>query len=308
MWIRGLIALTLCIATGACGTAASGAHPIVLAPKPDCRNYWITANLSPDRDYRIVLGSKPRKCPLIVQGGHDITVTGGAISIPWQRDVGHEDISKHYGIYLIDQTGAVRIEGIRLGGPDLIVPIVLSEGKGASVTIRSVRAVLHSHWQNIGHAHGDCIQTWRGPKVLDVDRFTCGTDYFFLQLQPLEYVCGSPMAVRPPCDVYEADLPIRFSFTRINDFNSNPRRDSTRFAFWRESNVLDPVTGKPADWPITFRSVYAHVRKGRACRKGNVVWPPGPRCSSWPAFKRGDPPHGDFVPASSDVGLRYGQR
>ena len=307
--MRPLVALTVCLAIAACGSAQSVARPIVLAPKPDCSNCWITTNLKPDRDYKIVLGSKPRRCALTVQGGHDITVKGGAISIPWQHDVGHENISKHYGIYLVDQTGEVRIEGVRLGGPDLIVPIVLNEGKGAKVTIRSVRAVLHSHWRNIRTAHGDCIQTWRGPKILDVDRFTCGTDYFFLQLQPLAYVCGSRMALQPPCDVFEADVPIRFSFRRINDFNSNPRRDSTRFAFWRENDgVLDPATGRSADWPISFRSVFAHVRKGRSCHEGTIVWPRAPRCSSWPAFKRGEPPSGDFVPATSDVGLRYGRR
>ena len=284
-------------------------HFIDLDTKPDyCRDTSPTGgngSLEAGEDYLIRLPSAPLRCPLDVRGGDDVVIKGGEIDIP---DVNESPRNPelHRGLYLTGQTGTVHIEGVRLRGSELSVPIVLNQAEGATVQIQQVRAdrifTDYPNWQPL---HADCVQTWAGPKVLRVDGYTCTTDYFGLQLSPTQY--GDDANTWP-------------QLMEFRHMNFGPWRpdDLTRFMFWRTRT--DP---RDSWWPMIFDEVWTEPGYGGTgtetqftCYSAQFVAPIPENdgvwqekshdqdCRTWPPFEFGQPPDGDFVKAG-DVGLEY---
>jgi hypothetical protein len=262
-------------------------------------------SLEAGQDYLIRLPSTPLPCPLDVRGGHDIVIKGGEIAIP-DINESPRNPELHRGLYLTGQTGTVHIEGVRLRGSELSVPIVLNEANGATVQIQQVRADrIFTDYPNSQPLHADCVQTWAGPKVLRIDGYTCTTDYFGLQLSPTQY--GDDANTWPQL--------MEFRHMNFRPWRPN---DLTRFMFWRTRT--DPRT---TWWPMIFDEVWTEPgyegtgTEGQfTCYSGQFVasipdnqgvWQEKSHdqdCRSWPRFNFGQPPDGDFVKAR-DVGLDY---
>ena len=107
-----------------------------------------------------------------IQGGRDIVILGGEISIP--ASPGSESASR--GLYLLDQVGTVHVEGVHFTGAGLGEGIQLNQKKGATVQGGNLR--FNAIVSGAGASwHGDIIQSFGGPRVLRIDKLTGVTDY-----------------------------------------------------------------------------------------------------------------------------------
>jgi hypothetical protein len=258
-----------------------------------------TALLDPAKDYVVKVPSAGLGCPLIVAGGHNVVVISdyadgsdlahpGRITLTNTSD--YSDIGKHYGVLLKDQTGEVWVYNVRIGGDGTVVPIVIAQHKGANVTLQRVHVSLHSHRcaadgqpdPCLAEAHGDCIQSWAGPRVLRVDYFTCETDYFGILLYPQQYG--------------DAPYPERFTFDHMNIRPPTGEANLIRYSFWQASNG-DSL------WPEGFGgnvwSTPAKIGDPRCATftpSHSVGWSDCGYQPGWPSFHIGTPPGGDFAP------------
>ncbi|HEV7461473.1 MAG TPA: hypothetical protein VGN78_13130 [Solirubrobacteraceae bacterium] len=146
-------------------------------------------HLDPQRDYVVRMPATPLRGSggLVVEGGHNVVIVGGEISIPWQGAQPPQDSRR--GLYLAEQTGTVHVEGMRIGGPDLGEGINLSQGAGAIVQIENVRVegVRARDEQNFSDNHSDLLQTWKGPRELRIDGLSGSTDYQGLFIAPNQF-------------------------------------------------------------------------------------------------------------------------
>jgi hypothetical protein len=226
--------------------------------------------LDPTRDYLVrmpatklsVLGG------LVVVGGHDVVLIGGAITIPaW----GQAHPTDNRGLYLKNQTGTVHIEGLLIddSGGALSEGINVNAPK-ATVQLENVRVQdVHARDEaNFSDNHPDLIQSWAGPAELRVDRFTGTTDYQGIYLAPQE--------------MGERSQPRRLDLRRVNI----ETRPSARYLLWQVG-----------DAPLRLSDVWLRPSPGRS----EVVWPDDGR---WDPAVQGDPPAGDFV-GVGEAGLGY---
>ncbi len=258
------------------------------APDPDPRLSWapprldsptvveVSASnhvlrLDPTRDYLIrmpatklsVLGG------LVIVGGHDVVLIGGAITIPSWGLVHPTD---NRGLYLKNQTGTVHIEGLLIddSGGALSEGINVNAPK-ATVQLENVRVErLHARDEaRFGDNHPDLIQSWAGPAELRVDRFTGTTDYQGIYLAPQE--------------LGERSQPRRIDLRRVNIATTA----SARYLLWQEGSA-----------PLRLDDVWITPNPGRPY---DLVWPEDHR---WDVVRRAEPPGGDFV-RPDNVGTGY---
>jgi Malectin domain len=247
--------------------------------------------LDPTRDYLVrmpattlsVLGG------LVIVGGHDVVLVGGAITIPsW----GESHATDNRGLYLKDQTGTVHVEGLLIdnsGG-------ALSEGINvnaplATVQLENVR-VEDVHAQDevdFSDNHPDILQTWGGAANLRIDGLSGTTDYQGLFLD---------------ADWNTLDQ-VDMRNVNVGSFSTKP--EIARYLFW--SDKADTSN-------LTLSNVW--VRPG-ANSLDTSVWPDADaggtdtattenatNTVSWPtstyihgAIHGGTPPGGDFVQAGT---------
>jgi hypothetical protein len=155
--------------------------PETLSPGPD----QTTLNLDPRRDYVVHVAT--RRKGLIVNGGHNVVMIGGEISIGWQgKDANH---NLRRGLLLKNQTGTVHVEGLRIGGSDLGEGIDLDQRKGATVQLVNLKigTVTARDSKHFTDTHPDLVQTWAGPKRLRIDGLQGRTGYQGLFLLPRQF-------------------------------------------------------------------------------------------------------------------------
>lgn len=199
---RGLTALTsvvVLLLTSACAGAARQDDPggdgaksavVHLAWAPpkleDAETITVgpeggTIDLDPSRDYVIQLPSHPVVAPdgLSIVGGHDVVLTGGEIFVPPDpEEVSH----RGRGLLLEKQTGTVAVQGLRITGPGLTEGIDLADPE-AVVRLQDIH-VDDVHYPSWLQTHPDVIQSWSGPRKLQIDGLTAATHYQGLFLSP----------------------------------------------------------------------------------------------------------------------------
>jgi hypothetical protein len=139
--------------------------------------------LEPGRDYVLELpGDGPVDVPKAVRvdGGRNVVMVGGTINVTEAEG----------GLTLVNQTGTVHVEGVRITGPRLQEGIDLAQSRGATVQLQNVH-VATVHGSQEGH-HADLLQTWAGPRRLYVDGFVGSTTYQGFFLLPNELYDGPP--------------------------------------------------------------------------------------------------------------------
>ena len=130
--------------------------------------------LDPERDYVLVMPPEPLVGGLSVNGGDDVVMVGGEITVPAGSD-------GNRGLALKRQRGTVHVEGLAITGDGLGEGINLDQTvPGAVVQLQNVRVSTVSGSKD-GH-HADVLQTWAGPAELRIDRLSASTTYqgFFL--------------------------------------------------------------------------------------------------------------------------------
>lgn len=232
-------------------------HPITMRVTADRP----TLELERDRDYRIVLPKRPLVLPngLAINGGHNVVLIGGHVVVPPSRKAAKPGTTGR-GLYLLNQTGTVHVEGVRFGGRGLTEGIDLGQALGATVQLENIRLDEIFYPRGL-RTHPDVIQTWAGPTTLRVDRLTATTQYqgFFLQPQQLA-------AVR-----------IRSFDLRNIDLTGSAQ---SAYLLWQGGSA-----------PRTARNVW--IRNAGTRPTAQLMWP---KPVAWRGVRVGRPQPGSFVP------------
>jgi hypothetical protein len=270
------------VVSGAAFIVPSAAHallPTPPAPPPRPKLYWappalnnpitITVSaaggplsLDPTRDYVLRVGHVEHKGGLVINGGHNVVLIGGEITIPYVGDQPQKGGGDRRGLGIFGSTGTVHVEGLLIDGPDLSEGIQIAAPK-ATVQLENVRIVgIHARDEKtFSDNHPDLVQPWGGVRALRIDRLTGSTDYqgFFL-VSDLGKV--GTVALR--------NVDITGTAT-------------SRFLLW-------------VDGPsVTYQSVWISPAQGRSL--ANTIWPVGSRPVQ--LVSAGRPAAGEFVPAGA---------
>ena len=127
--------------------------------------------LEDGRDYRLNI-VEPLKRELWIEGGHNVVVIGGHITIDQLgADTAYQD-NTAVKIRDGDPSGTVHLEGLLIDGAYVNDGIAIATSR--AVQIENVR-VERTH-DMIKKGHADCVQVQQGVGDLRVDRFTCSTE------------------------------------------------------------------------------------------------------------------------------------
>jgi hypothetical protein len=241
-------------------------NPTTVRPTNSSR----TLQLDPNRDYIIEMPSSPLvgELGLKITGGRNVVLIGGEIHHPQWWPAGMA--SSNRGLFLVDQTGTVHVEGLYISGL-LTEGIQLDQTKGARVQLQNIRVdrVVGSQDGN----HADLLQTWSGPRELLIDGFSGSTTYQGFFLTPNQSYSG------PPPERVE-----------IHNVDISGTAES-RYLYWSEGT-----------FPITMSNVWATPSSSRVSNTDQFLWPKG--TGVWSTVKIGDPPGGDLV-TSGEAGIGY---
>jgi hypothetical protein len=212
---------------------------------------------------------------LIIEGGHNVVLIGGRITIPKPPRTPNPDDRLRRGLYLKGQTGTVHVEGVLIDGAGLWEGINLDQRLGATVQLENIRVETLRADDEVGFTdnHPDIIQTWAGPAVLRVDRLTGSTDYQALMLAPTEYG-----ALRPPR---------RFEFRHV-DLVAKSAHPCNCQMLWAVGS-----------FPLALSNVWL-----RSHGHLTVAQSVEPKDGRWARVRAGRPPRGSFVPRGV-AGSRY---
>lgn len=237
------------------------------------RNLQLDAGL----DYVIRMPSTPCCASgggVTINGGRNVVIIGGEIfdDSPISPS---ERVSSAYGLYLLDQTGTVHVEGLWIHGRGIGQAIVLGQTRGATVQVQNSRlAAMHP----VGYVHTDGIQSWAGPARLRLRNVTIRTAGVGIQTQPHTY---GTVAID------------RWEYWRVNVVQMTP----AAYALWKW-----PHEG--GWWREVHRDLWVKNLGTFAYPSGRYWNPGGPAPIEGEPIKRGIPPRGDFVQARV-VGLLY---
>jgi hypothetical protein len=248
-------------------------HPRIVRATPHRR----VLRLSTRKDYIVRLprhGLRGLR-GLIIEGGHNVVLIGGRITIPKPVGPQPRDDRLRRGLYLKGQSGTVHIEGLLIDGPGLWEGINLDQRLGATVQLENIRIETLRADDEVGFTdnHPDLIQTWAGPKELRVDRLTGSTDYQAFMLRPTEYG-----GLRPPR---------RFVFRHVDVVAKSRHRCNCQM-LWALGS-----------FPLAVSNLWLRPH-GHLSVAQSVV----PRDGRWARVRRGRPPGGSFVPRGV-AGTRY---
>jgi len=225
-------------------------------------------HLDDGQDYVLQMPDEPLVNGLDVNGGDDVVLVGGEITVPTSDD---ED-ARGRGLLLRGQSGVVHVEGLAITGEGLKEGIDLDQRDGGVVQLQNIRVDTVQGSKDDNHA--DVLQSWAGPRVLRIDRLSASTQYqgFFLL----------------PEQRGEAGPPEEFDLRHV-DLRGT---EDSAYLLWRDAG----------DWPMRLTDVWLS-RDGEdgeelADDRDRALWPKGDGdgTEAWDAVRFGEPPGGPFVP------------
>lgn len=253
--------------------------------------------LEPGQDYVLRLPRERKLGGTFVEGGRNVLVKGGHISLP--RDT--ETDQERRALYFKSQTGTVHVEGVLIDGS--------GSGEGDGIALNAPAATVQIENVRIaglrgseGGVHGDLVQPWGGVRELRIDRMSGSSRFQGLQL---------PMNLGP---IGAAQI----STANLRALSPTGSAAAVAVAGGGHMIWLTPP-GSCTGYPVALEGVWVAARAGR--RLKNSVWPAvrdGSGCSGlerdgavgWPGLpihgvvRGGVPKGGDFVPGAL-VGAGY---
>ena len=140
--------------------------------------------LDRQRDYILKLPSGGIHGTLEIDGGHNVVLIGGHITVPAsanQADNGRDNTDT--AIYVRDSTGTVHIEGVLIDAdPNVMFDGIDVNAPQATVDIENVR--IDDVYGSYATEHADVIQTWGGARAVRVDHLSADGDYQGLTIAP----------------------------------------------------------------------------------------------------------------------------
>ncbi len=252
------------------GALLTWAPPALTSPVTlDITQDDLDLRLEPDQDYVLRMPPEPLVGGLSVNGGDDVVLVGGEITVP-------EGAESNRGLALKRQRGTVHVEGLAITGDGLGEGIDLDQTvPGSVVQLQNVR-VSTVHGSKDGH-HADVLQTWAGPGELRVDGLSGSTTYQGLFLLPRQFGDQPEPAV---VDLRRVDI------TGVGEHG---------YLLWRDDLA----------WPLRAQDVRLRpTDPGRGWQQ--VLWPraDGDRERLWAGVEIA-PPGADAVPEGvAGVGYR----
>lgn len=237
--------------------------------------------LSPTKDYIVKLPATQKVGATWIEGGHDVVVIGGSVTIPADLP-SNAPSAQRTGIYIKNATGTVHVEGVlidgtggsQLDGVDISAP-------DAIVQLQNLRVVgIHG---GVSSFHADVLQPWGGVQELRVDHLTGESNYQGFMLSEAVGAIGS-------AEISHVDLTA----------TTEPAVDYGGHMLLLSSNVPACAT-----YPIAVTDVFVQPRPGRTLV--NSVYPAAvaSTCSGMTgSVQAGLPPEGSFVPEGA-AGLGY---
>lgn len=298
-WLLGALALA-----GSASAAESDklrwappplSHPVTLQLRDG-----ITYNkLDDSKDYIVKLPRNKKVGSTVLEGGRNIVIIGGWITLPVLPDKSNAAMSR--GIYIKNSVGVVHIEGVLIDGSGggMSDGIDIDAPK-ATVQIENVR--VEGIYGYFDQFHADVVQPFGGVKDLRIDKLTGYTGYQGLTI-------GRDLG-----DMGSAEI------SRVNLVATGDqiwgRHNNSGYLVW-----LTHASDCRFDFPIKLREVWVQPRPTRSL--ADSVWPPiggktacpseardddsearFPRLSILGRVRKGLPPGGDFVPAGV-AGVNY---
>jgi hypothetical protein len=236
-------------------------------------------NLDPARDYRLKLPATTvyNRGGIVIEGGRNVVLIGGHIHVP---ETGATTLGPRRGLQLNNQRGTMYVEGVQIDGAGLSEGIQLDQRYGGTVRLQNIYVGTVRARDKVAFSdnHPDVLQTWAGPKLLQVDHLTGSSDYQGLFFDPL--------------DACKTD-PCRPSTTsgRLWDVRNIDIRgtDTARYLLW-----------KVGTFPLNQRSLRVTPAPGRTL--ANSLWPSS---AAWPGAVLGDGFGGSVYVDPADVGVGY---
>ena len=268
----------------------SAGHAVTLTWSPPALSNPITIrmttertwyNLDPARDYRLKLPATTvyNRGGIVIEGGRNVVLIGGHIHVP---EIGATTLGPRRGLQLNNQRGTMYVEGVQIDGAGLSEGIQLDQRYGGTVRLQNiyVGTVRARDEVRFTDNHPDVLQTWAGPKLLQVDRLTSSSDYQGLFFQPL-LACKTDLC--SPSTTSD----------RLWDVRNIDIRGTTtaRYLLWKDGS-----------FPLNSRSVRVTPAPDRSL--ANSLWPSP---AEWPGAVLGDGFGGSMYVAPSSVGLGYTQ-
>jgi hypothetical protein len=303
MRVLAAVAVSVCVtaAGAAASVAPSTPEPLSWAPPSlsDPVTIAVTnANrrlfLDDRRDYRLTI-VEPLERELWIEGGRNVVVVGGHVRIDQRGGSSAYQDNTAVKIRFGDPVGVVHVEGLLIDGPSVADGLAIATGR--DVQIQNVR--VERAYDGVKDEHADCLQVQRGVGQLRIDGFTCTTH-------------------RQGIFLGDHDGPIeRADLRRVNMaaaggkhlfFQANAVYPVALHGVW-----LDTAPGFSPWAPFgfwvypqkdgrTYSGVVDRRRRAVVSRDGKRLWFVGSQISG--AIRKGNPPAGDFVPAST-VGMGY---
>jgi hypothetical protein len=301
--VSGSFAFTVALTDGTGSAAASQAYTLSVASAsssgstkltwaPPALNNPITitepdsgGNIYMDstKDYIVKVGHLNACGGLWLEGGHNVVVIGGEITIPGLCGSAYDRTA----VKVRSNTGTVHLEGLEIDGPYTHDGIVTAAPQ-ATLQIENVRI---ESVQTYDANHSDCIQTQAGLGALRVDHFTCRTQLqgFFLK-DETSTVCHLGL-----CD--------------LRNSNISGLPGMGKYLFWQETTDI-PVSlsnvwlqGNDPTWTDFGMWVWPNKnaegqsdpnRRAVVSSDGSYLWFTNSNISG--TINKGTPPGGDFVP------------
>lgn len=256
-------------------------------------------SLRPDQDYIIKMPHTKKVGSTILEGGRNIVIIGGYVTLPVTDDKTNKAMSR--AIYIKDNTGTVHIEGLLIDGS--------GGGMSDGIDIASPQSVVQIENVRVegiygfnDQFHADVVQPFGGVKDLRIDRLTGYSAYQGLTI-------GHDLGPIGSAEISRVNL------VAIHDQVWGPHNNGG-YMVWLTADRECKLT-----YPIRLHEVFIQPRKGTSL--GRAVWPPATSqtaCASKPAdddsevsfpgvpisghIRKGAPPRGDFVPPGV-AGLDY---
>jgi hypothetical protein len=257
---------------------------------------YTNTTLGPATDARIVLPRHDKVGGVTIEGGHNIVLIGGEITVPPGGPPGVENDRYRTAVYIKGATGTVHVEGLHLeGAPGAEWDGIDIAAPEATVQLQNIR--VDGITGGFHDFHGDVVQPWGGVADLRISRLTGTSNYQGLMLQT---------------DLGPID---RAEISRVNLRGLDREVDEGGHLIWLTAGNASCLA-----YPVQLRDVFVQPRPDRVF--GRSVWPevgkpgacPARRARgavSWPELGEvkgrvwnGSPAHGDFVPRRL-VGVRY---
>jgi Putative Ig domain len=298
----GSFSFTVSVLDSTGATAASHAYGVSIAQAPAKKSgstlKWAPPTLSnpttitvPDtggqvrmdstKDYIVKVGHLSACGGLWLEGGHNVVVIGGHVTIPTACASSYD----RSGVKVRFNTGIVHLEGLLIDGAYLLDGIDTSAPQ-ATLQVENVR-IVNAHTTTTDHP--DCLQTQAGLGALRVDHFTCSTQLqgFFLKDE------SSTVCHLGPCEID----------------NANIVGAPGKYLFWQDTPDIGPLTlsnvwlsesSGSTDlgmwvWPNKNAEGQSNPnRRAVVSSDGSYCWFINSNISG--TINKGSPPGGDFVP------------